>query len=162
MSLQSKKIEKWKVEIVSFCGKTNTHSKSEHFSYLSKRFPNLNHYMNPKIKLNATKDSVQRATLFFYKSPLKLPKYKYCNVQCLSTITVREFNDRIFMSANGNSQSLLYQIFVELCNIELKNIRKIFIYGVLDEIKCKKFVGFAFRDSKHFEEITCKKRFLQK
>jgi hypothetical protein len=162
-SLNSDKMEKWKVEILSTNNKNqpNQELKSEHFSYLSKRFSNLNHYIKQTSNTNMS-NNYQRATLYFYKSPLYLSKYKDCNVKCLSTITVREFNDRIFLSTNGSSQSLLYEIFIELNGIDLKNIRKIFIYGVIDDTYSKKFVGFAFRNSKHFDEIACKKRFIEK
>ena len=162
LTLNSDRMEKWKVEILS---NNNNHPtqgiKTEHFSYLSKRFSNLNHYIKQEPITNISKN-YQRATLYFYKSPLYLPKYKICNVKCLPIITVREFNDRIFLSTNGNSQSLLYEIFIELNDIELKNIRRIFIYGVFHDIHSKKFVGFAFHNAKHFDEIICKKRFVEK
>ena len=160
-NLNSKKMETWRVEILSTNNTLNKGQKVEHLSYLSKRFSNFNNYINKDRSIKNV-NKYNRAILYFYKSPMYLSKYKDCNLKCLPIITVREFNDRIFLSTNGSSQSLLYEIFIELNDIELNNIRKIFIYGVLDDIYSKKFVGFAFRNSNHFNEIACKKRFNEK
>lgn len=157
MNCPKKDFVKWKVKIISTCDKTpNSSQKQGHYNYLAKRFPNFSF---DSARHCSSHEKPHMATLYFHKSPMYLPKYSCSNLSCLPIISVREFNERQYLSTNGETKALIYDIYIELNNIDVKKIRHIYVYGVLDSCSCKRFVGFAFRNLEHFDKIVCKKRF---
>jgi len=157
MNCPKKDFVKWKVQIISTCDKKpNSSQKQGHYNYLAKRFPNFS-FDSPRHCSSHEKAHI--ATLYFHKSPMYLPKYSCSNVSCLPIISVREFNEKQYLSTNGEPKALIYDIYIELYDIDVQKIRHIYVYGVLDSCYCKRFVGFAFRNLEHFDKIVCKKRF---
>ncbi len=151
---KKKDVEKWKVEILLSCTKHNERNisiyKAQHFEYLSKRFPTFSKTI---VKPIIGGCSTKRATLYFHETPLLLPEYQEFEVESFQLITVREFDEKVQLSLNGNPQALHYDIFLEKMEIELEKIHHVYIYGTIKKKHFRQFVGFAFRNEKHFHNV---------
>ena len=130
---QTKYAPSWNVEILYNKPKIN------HFHFISSQFQ----------LYTSKKENYKKGRLSFYGEPNRLLKIK--DPIYTHNMIVKEINPKLDFSINQKDN--IYYLKYDINTMIIENVRKIFVYGYIEQKQKKIFIGFSYRDNEHYRNI---------
>ena len=130
---QTKYAPSWNVEILYNKPKIN------HFNFISSQFQ----------LYTSKKENYKKGRLSFYGEPNRLLKIK--DPIYTHNMIVKEINPKLDFSINQKDN--IYYLKYDINTMIIENVRKIFVYGYIEQKQKKIFIGFSYRDNEHYRNI---------